>query len=268
MHAEEFKIHTFNGYIEELFLAEYPDKLLLLDGGARCDVEPIENFITQNLKRPMSDLKLIVSTHMHPDHAGAAPILRKKYGIPIATYFEADQWYRGIRGVIQHTIDIFMAYFVAIKSHKLKKDIRYPSKLKADIQLHDNASLPYFNDWTAIHAPGHTSHMIVLYQRERQILYAADMILRLSKLCILPFPINLRNSAAFTLQKIADLPIKTMLLAHGGVCENKNFREEILALIPTLFLKLPPPFNYFKFLSHFPKPIKEYLVKENNFDLS
>jgi len=66
------KLHQIQGYIQSIYLAEYPHKLLLLDGACRADVETISYFITGSLKRPLSHLKLVVSTHMHPDHAGAA----------------------------------------------------------------------------------------------------------------------------------------------------------------------------------------------------
>ena len=71
------KLHCLNGYIQNIYLAEYADKLLLLDGCCRADINVIEDFIINQLNRPMSDLALIVVTHMHPDHAGAANVLRK-----------------------------------------------------------------------------------------------------------------------------------------------------------------------------------------------
>lgn len=264
MHAQEFKIHRLSAYIEELYIAEYQDKLLLLDGGSRSDVPKIEDFVINTLKRQMSDIKLVVSSHMHPDHAGAAPILRKKHNIPIAAFHEADDWYSGIRGRVQQKLDTLMAYFVVIKTNKPRKAFRYPTKLKPDYKLYDQDKLPYFDDWTVIHAPGHTTHQIVLYHTKKQILYAADTVLRVGGYCILPFPINLKNIAAETLLKLSKLHINKVLLAHGGVCENENFTEIFLSLIPKIYKKLKPPFNYFTFISGLPKPIKEYIAKDNN----
>ena len=63
------KIHTLSGYIQHIYLAEHEHGLLLLDGCSRADVETVSQFITETLHRPLSDLKLIVVTHMHPDHA-------------------------------------------------------------------------------------------------------------------------------------------------------------------------------------------------------
>ncbi len=63
-------IHTLEGYIQNIYLVEYPDKLMLLDGCCRADVDTVFDYITEQLKRPITDLKLIVVTHMHPDHIG------------------------------------------------------------------------------------------------------------------------------------------------------------------------------------------------------
>ncbi|MGR5470684.1 MBL fold metallo-hydrolase, partial [Vibrio astriarenae] len=55
-----------------MYLAEYPDKLMLLDGASRADILHLKDFIEHQLNRRFSDLKLVIVTHMHPDHAGAA----------------------------------------------------------------------------------------------------------------------------------------------------------------------------------------------------
>ncbi|GAL18846.1 Zn-dependent hydrolase [Vibrio maritimus] len=39
------KIHQISGYIQQIYLAEYPEKLLLLDGASRADVGTILRYI-------------------------------------------------------------------------------------------------------------------------------------------------------------------------------------------------------------------------------
>ena len=78
--------------INTLFIAEYEDSLLLLDGASPADIEVIEKFCTETLHRPVSDIKIAIVSHMHPDHSGAAPLLRKKYGTKITAYKNIDQW--------------------------------------------------------------------------------------------------------------------------------------------------------------------------------
>jgi len=262
MHAQEFKIHQLKGYIEEIYLIEYPNKIIMLDGASRSDVKLIENYITNSLQRPISDLKLIVSTHMHPDHAGAAPILRKKYKIPIAAFYECDQWYSGLKGHIQQQLDIYMGYYVVFKNKIPFKKFNYPAQLKPDILLEHGDDLPMFNDWKVLHTPGHTSHQIVLYNQKQKTLYAADVALRINNKCLLPFPIELKKMAKQSLQMLSELEIKTLLLAHGGICTDLNYKELFLNLIPKLYNKPQFPMSLLSYITGFNKPLKKYLKEE------
>lgn len=262
MHAKDFDVHEINGYIESIYLLEFPDKILLLDGAARPDIEIIEDFITKTMNRPMSDLKLIVSTHMHPDHAGAAPFLHQKYNIPIASYFEADLWYKGFGGFLQQKLDIFLASYVVRKKKTLKKKFAFPRKLNADYLLKENDVLPFFEDWKIIHAPGHTSHMMVLYNQSEKILYAADVLLRLNGKCQLPFPVELKKYGKQTLLKLADLDVDTMLLAHGGICENLDTKQIFLNLIPKLSQKFKFPMTIMELFVGFNPALRKYFKNE------
>ena len=71
------QLHTIKGYIQDMYLVEYPDRLLLLDGACRADIPHLKAFIETGLMRDFADLHTVVVTHMHPDHAGAAHKLRK-----------------------------------------------------------------------------------------------------------------------------------------------------------------------------------------------
>ena len=74
-----YKIHEINGHIQSSYIIEYQDKILLTDCATKADLRKIEHFIHQDLGRKMEDIKLAVVSHMHPDHAGLANLLQKKY---------------------------------------------------------------------------------------------------------------------------------------------------------------------------------------------
>lgn len=263
MQFDVFKIHSLAGYIETIYFAEYPDKILMLDGAARPDVERIENFITQKLNRPMSDLKLIISTHMHPDHAGAATFLRTKYGVPIAAFHEADLWYSNLGGKIQQKLDIFLAYYVVRKHHEPKRTFSYPTKIKPDFLLFDQDKIPFFEDWQAIHAPGHTSHMIVIYHKTQKILYAGDVVLKIKEKCQLPFPVELKEYCKQTLLKLSELDVETLLFAHGDTCLDMDSKKIFRDLIPKLNTKLKFPMNLLKiFTANNFKALRQYKKQE------
>jgi glyoxylase-like metal-dependent hydrolase (beta-lactamase superfamily II) len=92
-----FTLHKLDGHIADLYIAEYKDRLLLLDCGCRSDHSLIVNYITQTIHRPIEHLKLLVVTHLHPDHSGSAMSLGEKYSIPIAAPENINLWYKGLR---------------------------------------------------------------------------------------------------------------------------------------------------------------------------
>ena len=257
MKFENFTIHTIQGYIETIFIAEYKDKLLLLDGGCSSDVQLIENFVVNTLKRPLTDIKLSFISHAHPDHAGGAPILREKFNIQIASHHEIDKWYAGFGGFLQQKTDIMLGGFVAIRGGQKKKlNINYSRTINPNHKLNNNDLLPGFRDWRAIHSPGHTSHDMVLYNEKEKILYAADIILKVGKKCVLPFPVPMPQLMAQSLLRLSHLDIKILLLAHGEKCvdiDPKIIFQRVIVLISAnqnIFL------NIMKRFSRFPKEIK------------
>ena len=70
------KHHIIQGYIQHIHLIEYDHGCLMLDGGCRADLATIQDFFITTLKRPVTDLKVVMVTHLHPDHAGCVAYLR------------------------------------------------------------------------------------------------------------------------------------------------------------------------------------------------
>lgn len=215
MVKENFKVHKITGYISNLFLVEYSDSLLLLDSGSINDVKRIEKYCEEVLERPVSDIKLAIVSHNHPDHAGGALIWRKKYGIPVAAHPRIDFWYDGIGGFVQHKLDCYLASFVAYRKKIKLERILFARKVKPDFVLEDAGTLPFFPDWQIFHIPGHTTNDIALYNRKVRTLYPGDCLMDLGgKLC-LPVPILFPDKMAISYERLAKLDVSTILLAHG-----------------------------------------------------
>ena len=120
------KLHQLEGYIQSIYLAEYQDKLLLLDGCSRADIPLLTQFIMGTLQRPINDLSLVVVTHMHPDHAGAAQKLRRLSGCKIAAANVSGQWYAGLDGILMHFTDMLLAKWVAKRMNKPRWRAKQP----------------------------------------------------------------------------------------------------------------------------------------------
>ena len=209
-------IHHLQGYIQSIYLVEYPEKLLLLDGCCRADIQLLKKFITQDLRRPFADLKLVIVTHMHPDHAGAAHKLRRLTNCKIASANMGKNWYRGLNGALMHLTDITLATWVAGRMGKAKKNLWYSPILKPDYKLNDRDKLPGFDEWCVLDTPGHTDRDLSVLHEPSTRLYVADLIVKVKNRFIPPFPVFHPNQYRASIEKVIRLQPDSILLAHGG----------------------------------------------------
>lgn len=213
------KLHKIPGYIQVIYLVEYPDKLMLLDGCSRADVGTVKRYIETHLGRPFSDLKVTVVTHMHPDHAGAAHKLREITGCQVVSANVSGHWYKGIDGKLMHLTDIMLASWVAGRLNKPRKLIWYSSKLKPDYKLNDGETIPGFEDWQVLFTQGHTDRDLTLYHQATSYAYVADLMVSVKGKFIPPYPVFYPNRYKQSIKKLKALAVERTLLAHGGEVE-------------------------------------------------
>ncbi len=235
----DFIIHRIQGYISRVHLIEYDDRMLLIDSGSRSDVSRIEQYCAKKLMRPMSDISLCLVTHIHPDHAGGAKLLRKKYGIKLAAHKDIDLWYKGITGSIQHYFDTFMAHSMRTLKGRQPHRAWYSSTLRPDYSLEDGDPLPGFEGWQAIHVPGHTLHDLALFHQGMRILYTADAIIKEKDKWLPPIPVLFKNQMRRSYLKMKNLKPARIITAHGDEIE----KEDILHIFETMIETLERPLN-------------------------
>ncbi|WP_198333003.1 MBL fold metallo-hydrolase [Psychrobacter aquimaris] len=210
-------IVRLDGYIQSTYLAIYPDKIMLLDGGCRPDVAMVLDYIRTTLQRPISDLKVVVVTHMHPDHAGGAHQFRKETGCIIVSAEKKRQWYSGIGGHAMHFVDINLAHYVARRQGRPFKNLYYPAHLTPDMTVKDGDSVPKFDEWQVLETPGHTDRDLSLFHVPSRQVYTADLIIKLRHKFVAPFPIYDPKVYIQSLQRIKALKPSMVMMAHG--CE-------------------------------------------------
>lgn len=210
------RLHSIAGYIEQIYLVEYPDKLLLLDGCSYNDVPHVIAFIEQTLCRHRQALTLVAVTHMHPDHAGGAHRLRHLTGCRIASLNKPGQWYQGITGLSMYMVDSALAWYVAYRQRKPMRKLLYCPYLFADYLLNDGECLPGFADWQVLDTHGHTDRDLSLWHAASGQIYVGDVLIKLRHKYVSPFPIYFIEHYRQTLARIHALRPNYVLMAHGG----------------------------------------------------
>jgi glyoxylase-like metal-dependent hydrolase (beta-lactamase superfamily II) len=244
-------LHLHKGYVQNNYIVEYNDGLLMLDGASRPDVDSLEGFIKKDINRSMSDLRLIAVTHCHPDHAGAAHLMRKKFSIAIAAPESIDLWYSGFGGALQHISDTLQSTFMATQMKSGIKWLYYKRKLDPDFILSNNSRLPFFNDWQAINAPGHTGHNIMLYNEKNSIIYIADSIIDNGSKFLPPVPVLFPEMMKESLAMIKKIKPEYLLLAHSSMPFLRYNEQMIDSVIKKIDAKDPLFIRFFYLLSKF-----------------
>lgn len=211
------EIVRLEGYIQSTYLAVYPDKIMLLDGACRPDVPMVLEYIKTTLQRPITDLKVVVVTHMHPDHAGGAHKFREQTGCLIVSADKDTQWYSRIAGRTMHLVDMNLAHYVARRQGRSPRNLYYPAHLKADITVGEGDCVPGFDEWQVLETPGHTDRDLSLFHMPSRQVYTADLIIKLRHKFVAPFPIYDPKVYIQSLQKIKALKPLMVMMAHG--CE-------------------------------------------------
>nr|WP_136251364.1 MBL fold metallo-hydrolase [Ningiella ruwaisensis] len=231
--GQSYRLHQIQGYIQNIFLVEYKHGCMLLDGACKADLSVVSKYFEQRLKRPLSDLKVVMVTHMHPDHAGCAHLLRKLSGCKVICGYFDEHWYKGIKGALSHLTDIALSHWVAGRLGIKRRLIWYPRKLKPDLMLQNKENIPGFEDWHVISTPGHTAMDISIVHNKTKRMYVADLIVKVKgKLCP-PFPVYFPHHYKQSLQKLYDYQGYELMMAHV-----KN-RELKAGDIRTLINKAP-----------------------------
>ena len=225
--GEPLRIHALSGYVSSLYICEYPERgeTLLLDGGVPGDFDRVNHFVKNGLTSGPSDtqrLTCALSTHAHIDHVGSI----ERHLENGTNCFVAEDWesyYTGAGGAFQRVVDAGLASLVAYRLGRGFDYMWHNGSLSstnpnlAKTRLRDGTQIPGFEDWIAIHVPGHTGHMVALYQPTTNILYAADLIIHHKKDFWPPIPLDIPYAYNHTLHRLRKLTVDWLLLPHGGI---------------------------------------------------
>jgi len=203
-HLWQLKMGMVNAY-----LLETDDGVLLVDAGWPNKTEVIFKAVKESGHNP-DDIRHLVLTHGHIDHAGSAAEVRRRTGA--RTYAHAADLELITKGEAERPgttvtpgIIPAIAYLIFIKPG----GTTYES-LAVDQTLKDGEMLPMANDIEVIHSPGH----FVLMLRQEGILIAGDIC---SNIMGLSYSVlnDDRVLARKSILRVAAYPFERAVFGHG-----------------------------------------------------
>jgi Zn-dependent hydrolases, including glyoxylases len=204
-----------------VFLIKDNDGLTLVDTGVPGSGKKIIAAIERAGKN-LQDIRRIILTHCHPDHAGGAAELKQLLNVPIwAHSADAPLLAQGISGrPMQASPGLFnwLVYQLVIKKmHAI-------TPVQVDKALNDTEVLPIAGGLRVIHTPGHCAGHICLLVEQEQLLIAGDICSNFPMMGI-AFPTAYEDKALTlqSLRKAAALRFDKIVFGHGGaILHNAN----------------------------------------------
>jgi glyoxylase-like metal-dependent hydrolase (beta-lactamase superfamily II) len=148
----------------------HPEGAVLLDAGLPVDAARIRRTMERAGIGP-KDVRAIVLTHGHLDHAGTLSWLKEWTGAPVYAHpleqlhIDGTYPYRGLPrvcGALEAIGRVTMGY----------------CPVKIDVPLADGDALPFWGGLRVVHLPGHTLGHCGFYSARHDLLFSGDLWVR------------------------------------------------------------------------------------------
>jgi glyoxylase-like metal-dependent hydrolase (beta-lactamase superfamily II) len=217
-HLWQLKMGMVNCY-----LLETQDGLTLIDAGWPNKTDKIFGAMRESGHDPV-DIRNLVLTHGHIDHAGSAAEVRRRTGARTYAHgidvelISKGQAERPGTSVTPGIIPAF-AYLVFIKPGGTKYE-----SFPIDQMLKDGDVLTMAGGLEVIHSPGHCAGHVALLLRQDGVLIAGDICSNIMGLgySVLNEDISLARQ---TILRVADYPFERAVFGHGKPLDKRAAQQ-------------------------------------------
>lgn len=200
-------VHVVPGArISRIYLIE-GDDLTLVDTGMPWSAACVFKYIRGIGRRP-TELRRILMTHSHPDHAGGAPSIVKRSSAKVAAHYE-DARHRPSE---THTLS-YMGIFAS-------PDLPIPflKRTHVDSIIGENDVIPVAGGIRVLHTPGHTAGSVCYLLERDGLLFSGDTIFsdygRISR--SMPFPGSDVEKYRESLERLTAVDFDILCGGHGS----------------------------------------------------
>lgn len=189
------------------------DDLTLVDTGYKGSEKKLFKAIKKGGKNPQN-IKRIILTHTHPDHAGCAASLCHSLGVPLYVHQEDAQLIeQGIAGRLPFVVS--PGWVNQLIFQKFIKNI--PNEIgaiQANELLSDQDVIPIAGGLQVIHTPGHSRGHIALLLKDSGVLIAGDICANMIGLGLSTVYED-RELGIKSILKVASYDFNTAVFGHG-----------------------------------------------------
>ncbi|MFT6432681.1 MAG: glyoxylase-like metal-dependent hydrolase (beta-lactamase superfamily II) [Candidatus Azotimanducaceae bacterium] len=232
------KIHLVKTRYSNTYVIEEHGRLLVADVAMRCDGYVLA-FITEELKREIEAVDLVVCTHDDPDHIGGVIALARSChataAIPHASKRASLKFYNNPMGpVVKIATTIGEAFRARSRNMYMDRErnqryqhvpnhhLEVPTAQRFILpkqRLVNGMKLEGFPNWEVVHTPGHSWDSICFYHRPSRSLITGDTLLGSGTKGQLVHPAIYDNRRAMrtTLETLRKLDPQTVYPGHGSV---------------------------------------------------
>ena len=237
--------HPFpSGKVVPYMFIENADDLTLIDPSFLPQLPILEDYIL-NAGYDIKNVKRIILTHLHIDHAQSANEIRKRTSAKIyshwieAGYLAHNPPYNG-PPTIQAVTDILKKSGVSIEELTKKFGSIELEPIIVDEQVSDGNMI---GSLKVIHTPGHTPGHISLYYEEDRILFGADTIYKrvfgAEGMYIAPPMVSIDSvTATVSAQRLSKIKFDKLLMSHQDSPLVERARETVEKLVSDTLQKL------------------------------
>ena len=205
----QISLGTVNAFLIDIGSGE----LTLIDSGFPGSAGKIVRAV-ESLGRKAADIRHIIVTHCHPDHAGSLAAIKQLTGAPV--YMHASDAAMVRKGESRRPLTAAPGLLRSLMFNLFVG--RSPSRIEPcaiDYEIADGTDLPIAGGLRAIHAPGHCAGQLVFLWPRRRVLFVADAASNLPTFGLSLGYENLTEGLR-SLAKIAALDFDIACFGHGS----------------------------------------------------
>ncbi len=205
-------VHAINKLsVGRAYLYAEADKLTLIDSGLPNSADKIFTAI-EALGRKPEDVRQVIITHYHNDHAGSLADIIDRSGAQVLAHPLDAPVLRGERAPAPANTNAIMKRLL----NATNPGLHAPRAVRVDRELNDGDEVDLGGGARVIHTPGHTPGSISIYLPQRKLLFAGDAA---GNIFGVRPPVGWftedRAAARASIRKLAQLDFDVALFGHG-----------------------------------------------------